>query len=274
MFCKSCGKKIADDARFCPSCGVRQDVEEVVIAGSDSRQESEENTPTNLDDTPQSQSLDTSDAPSGTKEKKNAAANKQKPLIVVLKVILVVLIGGIIGLLYQNLTGKPLFFKAVEVSKNTLEPCPKINSVDLSDATWHHLYWLAFKGADVWNYYLEFLNYSGDSFYSHIPLANFMMGFAEAMFIDCEALQDVYRERQLREWLEEQRNFYTTQYAILKKYCSKSFLGYDYYDERKYEQGGRFVDTLGVGEGPYVDLWMVHVEEIQFEDIINFQFAQ
>ena len=83
MFCKDCGKEIEDDSRFCPSCGVRQDVEvvqtEAVITGSDSRQESEENTPANHDDTSQSQSLDTGDAPNNSTEKKeNVAANKKK----------------------------------------------------------------------------------------------------------------------------------------------------------------------------------------------------
>ena len=171
---------------------------------------------------------------------------------IIILVSCMVVIVGCIGI-FQVLIGRPLFFKAVEVSKNTLETCPKINSVDLSDTTWHHLYWLAFKGADVWNYYLEVLNHSEVlPFYQYISIVNFIMGFAEAMSINCKSLQDVYRERQLRDWLEEQRNFYTAQYTILEKYCSKSFLGYDYYDERYYEEGGRFVDTLGIGADPYV----------------------
>lgn len=32
VYCKSCGKEIADDADFCPACGARQNVSELVLA--------------------------------------------------------------------------------------------------------------------------------------------------------------------------------------------------------------------------------------------------
>jgi uncharacterized RDD family membrane protein YckC len=32
VFCKSCGKEIAEDAEFCPACGARQNVSELVLA--------------------------------------------------------------------------------------------------------------------------------------------------------------------------------------------------------------------------------------------------
>lgn len=32
VYCKSCGKEIADDAEFCPACGAKQNVSELVLA--------------------------------------------------------------------------------------------------------------------------------------------------------------------------------------------------------------------------------------------------
>ena len=32
VYCKSCGKEIADDAEFCPACGARQNVSELTLA--------------------------------------------------------------------------------------------------------------------------------------------------------------------------------------------------------------------------------------------------
>jgi len=32
VYCKSCGKEIADDVEFCPACGARQNVSELVLA--------------------------------------------------------------------------------------------------------------------------------------------------------------------------------------------------------------------------------------------------
>ena len=66
---------------------------------------------------------------------------------------------------------------------------------------------------------------------AYINLSNYMMGFAEAMYKDCEYLYDLYQGDYYKDWFSNQYNFYYEQYNVLKKYYgSKTLLfRYSYY---------------------------------------------
>ena len=56
-----------------------------------------------------------------------------------------------------------------------------------------------------------------DNWDAFVNLSNYMMGFAEAMYKDCEYLYDIYQGDYLKGWLSSQYNFYFGQYQDLKQ---------------------------------------------------------
>lgn len=247
MFCKSCRKEIADDARFCPSCGARQEMEivqdEVAIAGPDSCQGAEENSPADTDDTAQSQSLDTGDAPAGTEKKESVAANKKKkkpPRIVTLLVSLVVLCVGPFGFIwiYQKVTNTPLFLKTVEIPVMRTRAIPTSmvqydrNLLQNNDEVLEgRLEWV-YEASTAWNYLNGELYHclkEGDK-RGYVKKVNQIRDSALHWAKECEYLRQQFRGQELQEWLEEQRILFLEQLTILNEYCSQSSFGYVYYE--------------------------------------------
>lgn len=66
---------------------------------------------------------------------------------------------------------------------------------------------------------------------AYINLSNYMMGFAEAMYKDCEYLYDLYQGDYYKGWFADQYSFYYEQYNDLKKYYGSKtqFFRYSYY---------------------------------------------
>jgi hypothetical protein len=77
---------------------------------------------------------------------------------------------------------------------------------------------------------------------SYANLLNYMLGFAEAMYKDCEYLYDLYRDT----WFYEQSQFYFSQYQDLKRTVDpKSDLFRYYYYNAGFNRVDNGTDKFG-----------------------------
>lgn len=84
---------------------------------------------------------------------------------------------------------------------------------------------------------------------SYANLSNYMMGFAEAMYKDCEYLYDLYQGDYLKDWLADQYNFYFAQYQDLRQHFGSKTL---YFRSYYYNAGFSRVDK-GASKFGYYD---------------------
>lgn len=103
---------------------------------------------------------------------------------------------------------------------------------------------------EEWNTILSYSNKFGkeNNWEAYANILNYMMGFSEAMYKNCEYLYDLYRDN----WFYEQSQFYFAQYQDLKSIIdpnnpkSELFRYYYYYSGFKRVDNG--TDKFGIND--------------------------
>lgn len=104
---------------------------------------------------------------------------------------------------------------------------------------------------EEWNELCSYLRRfrNEDNWTSYVNLSNYMMGFAEAMYKDCEYLYDLYQGDYLKGWLSDQYNFYFEEFQGLWQYCGPKTM---YFRSYYYNAGFSRVDK-GASKFGYYD---------------------